>query len=284
MSKSNTYCVYMHTSPNGKKYIGITQQSPSKRWQSGNGYRRNRHFWGAIKKYGWDNFEHSIIKENISKQEACDLERSLISFYETTDDTKGYNISTGGESGGIGTRRTEEQREKFAKNARELWKDAKYREKTLKARQGYVCTEEHRSNLSQALKGHGVSEKTKNRISKALKQSKLFHQNRKTWNKGKHYTNEQKLKFASTWAPKTEETKEKIREGVSKLWMSDEYRQHMKSAHIGKGCKKVLCKELNQVFNSLKEAQAKTGVKYDCISRCCHGKSQTAGTYHWEFI
>lgn len=58
----------------------------------------------------------------------------------------------------------------------------------------------------------------------------------------------------------------------------------MRDAHIDKGCKKVMCDELNQIFNSLKEAESKTGVKYHGISKCCHGVQVTAGGYHWEFI
>lgn len=32
MTKNNQYCVYKHTSPSGKCYIGITRQNPIKRW------------------------------------------------------------------------------------------------------------------------------------------------------------------------------------------------------------------------------------------------------------
>ena len=33
------YCVYKHTAPNGKVYIGITGQSPEMRWRKGYGYK-----------------------------------------------------------------------------------------------------------------------------------------------------------------------------------------------------------------------------------------------------
>lgn len=39
----NNYCVYMHVNKlNDKKYIGITCQTPSRRWQNGYGYKNKR--------------------------------------------------------------------------------------------------------------------------------------------------------------------------------------------------------------------------------------------------
>ena len=37
----NDYIVYMHISPNNKKYIGITCQSLKNRWRNGEGYKNN---------------------------------------------------------------------------------------------------------------------------------------------------------------------------------------------------------------------------------------------------
>ena len=38
------YFVYVHSCPNGKKYVGITRQIPKKRWNNGYGYVKNEHF------------------------------------------------------------------------------------------------------------------------------------------------------------------------------------------------------------------------------------------------
>lgn len=72
------YCVYLHTSPTNKYYVGITKQNPLKRWANGRGYCKNKHFYKAILKYGWDNFKHEIVFSGITKDEAIQYEKYLI--------------------------------------------------------------------------------------------------------------------------------------------------------------------------------------------------------------
>ena len=92
------YCVYKHTSPSGKVYIGITGQRPEERRQGGLGYRHNEYFFRAILKYGWDNFQHEILHTGLSKDEACAAEVSLIASHRSTEKAYGYNITGGGET------------------------------------------------------------------------------------------------------------------------------------------------------------------------------------------
>jgi group I intron endonuclease len=97
-NKEKLYCVYKHTSPSGKVYIGITcQEPPEKRWQNGNGYKECPRFWNAICKYGWDNFGHEILYEQLSFDKACEKEKEVIFLYDSTNPSYGYNISAGGE-------------------------------------------------------------------------------------------------------------------------------------------------------------------------------------------
>ena len=98
-NKNKNFKVYMHTSPNGKRYIGITRQdNPERRWGSnGCGYSDNTHFWRAIQKSGWNNFLHEILFEGLTEKEAKQKEIELIAFYDTTNQNKGYNITPGGD-------------------------------------------------------------------------------------------------------------------------------------------------------------------------------------------
>jgi len=91
----NNYYVYVHTSPSGKKYVGVTRQSPERRWSHGFGYETNKYFFRAIKKYGWNNFKHEVLYSGLSRYDALHTEMRLIKEYDSF--AHGYNMSPGGE-------------------------------------------------------------------------------------------------------------------------------------------------------------------------------------------
>ena len=92
---NENYKVYMHIFPNGKKYIGITKQSLKERFDSGYGYKIPP-MKNAIQKYGWENVEHKLLFDKLTKEEAYQKEIELIEIYQTTNPQYGYNISKGG--------------------------------------------------------------------------------------------------------------------------------------------------------------------------------------------
>lgn len=96
----NTYSVYMHVLPNGKRYIGMTRQEPSKRWHSGLGYRGKKSFYDDIVLYGWDNIQHIIVESGLDLESASAKEKELISQYHTQDKDFGYNTKEGGQTFG----------------------------------------------------------------------------------------------------------------------------------------------------------------------------------------
>lgn len=112
------YTVYYHRNKiNNKIYVGITNQNVASRWKNGEGYRRSPKFYSAIQKYGWDNFEHNILFENISCEDACYIEQLLISEYNLQDNNYGYNIADGGQINPmLNNHHSEESRMKMSKS------------------------------------------------------------------------------------------------------------------------------------------------------------------------
>ena len=171
MENLTNWCVYMHTNrENGKKYIGITSQKPTRRWQNGNHYDTQPYFWRAIQKYGWDGFQHEILYTDLSKENAEQLEVDLIKKYQTQDPDKGYNSADGG-AARSGWRHTEEAKEKIGARTRGTHLSETHKERIGAAQRGEknhafgkTLSDEHKAKMSAALIGHAVSEETRRRI------------------------------------------------------------------------------------------------------------------------
>ena len=131
---------------NNKVYIGVTKQKPLQRWQNGEGYKNNEHFYSAIKKYGWDNFEHTILELVDTIEEASNKERYWISFYDSTNPEKGYNLDSGGYDGRI-----------FSEETRKKMSESHLGEKN--GRYGVEVKQETRDKISKANKGKLAGEK-----------------------------------------------------------------------------------------------------------------------------
>lgn len=93
------YCIYKHECiENHKVYIGQTCQEVDRRWREGEGYSGSPRFYSAIIHYGWKNFTHEIIENNLTKEEANIREQFWIQYYDSTNSDKGYNLTEGGEN------------------------------------------------------------------------------------------------------------------------------------------------------------------------------------------
>ena len=90
------YVIYKHTSPNKKSYIGLTKDYNNR---CSNHRKSNycRLFHRAINKYGWDNFTHEILEENLTLEEANTKEKYYVKYYNSLT-PNGYNLTTGGDS------------------------------------------------------------------------------------------------------------------------------------------------------------------------------------------
>lgn len=154
----NDYAVYRHINRiNNKQYIGMTKQNPpANRWgNNGSNYKESPHFWSAIQKYGWDNFEHEILYTGLSKEEACSIEIELIKKYKTQDKEHGYNVFSGGDCPAIPDIVRAKMSQSMMGNKNGLGKPCsdEKKEKIRIAQAGKQLSKEHREAISKAKKG-----------------------------------------------------------------------------------------------------------------------------------
>ena len=211
---------------NGKSYIGQTVQDISKRWKQHCNSKTCRLLHNSIKKYGRENFLLEIV--GTFPQERLNLEEiDTIKKYNTIV-PNGYNLSFGGEGGGIPSKETR-------KRMSERWKGDK--NPNFKR----VFSEEERRRISERMTGENshrfgkrISDWHKQRISETntgKKRTEEFKKNvsermkGQTFNRGKKRSLETKLMIskAKTGVGNhnfgkhfSEEHKKKLSEGVSK--------------------------------------------------------------------
>lgn len=211
---NNNYMVYCHTNKvNDKRYVGITcRKNPNHRWVNGHGYNKNQYFSRAIKKYGWDNFDHEMLAENLSENEAKQLEVEYIAKWNLIDRNKGYNLTVGGE-GIAGFTHTEETKKKISKSAKGKIVSLKTRKKLREINKGKKLSEENKVKLILANTGRKFSKETKKKISNALK-GKTHSEEAKEKMRNRIVSEEakKKLSLLNKGKKHTEEAKRKISE------------------------------------------------------------------------
>lgn len=123
MQDTKLFILYYHKSPANKYYVGITsKKSVIQRWHlDGSGYRTQIKFWRAIQKYGWDNFEHVVVKTDLTEADAYAAEQFFIKLYDSK--TNGYNSDDGGK-GSIGHSMSNESRQKISNAKKGKYTDA----------------------------------------------------------------------------------------------------------------------------------------------------------------
>lgn len=306
------YCVYKHTSPNNKVYIGYTSQKPpEKRWKNGCGYKRNHpYFWNAICKYGWENFTHEIVFDGLNKQEACEKERELIAFYDSTHPDKGYNMTKGGD-GKNGYVMSDETRQKISNSliGRFTGKDnPNYGNHKLAGENnpfyGKTHSEEMKKKLSELsmgrpspMKGRNLSEESKQKLRDANKdRSKPILQFDLNGELINEYSS---VHYASIFTGYnasniTSACSGKIHVYKNSIWMfKSDYIPGQKVAptkrkkRVNKKYKTVMQYDINNAlittYVSANEAESVTGIKAANIRACCNGDQKTSGGFIWRY-
>lgn len=245
-----SFCVYRHTSPNGKVYIGITGQPLARRWRNGAGYKAQLLFSRAIQKYGWENFDHEVLLSDLTEEQAKLAERLFIGYYDTTNRTKGYNTTIGGDSSSmLGRHHSKETKEKMSIKMREKYANGNA------PRTGRKTSEETKRKISEAKRGKPCPEDAKRKISRTLTGRKLPIE---------------------------------VRQKMSEAQRGERGSMYGKTGAKHPNSKAVLMidKDTNKIvkeFGGMKEAERQTGIKNQHISLCCMGKRKSAGGYVWRY-
>ena len=249
-----TYYICCHTAPNGKRYIGQTCQKLNARWSNGHGYRENTHFYNAIQKYGWDNFEHTVLAVCSTKSDADRVEQFFIRHYDTFNRDKGYNLTLGG-GGNLGRTLSEEERKRISESQK-----------------GRVIPPETRAKISAAVKKAGVSGHPSKEACERMSVERRGDGNPMY---GKHHSADAKARISAAHRgkPRTELEKQHMREA------------HARDIHKWERAVVQLDKEGNEVarFRSIKVAQEMTGLFASNIGSCCRKNHRTTGGYYWRY-
>lgn len=256
-NENKKFIVYCHTNKvNGKRYIGLTCQKPNQRFRNGNGYKDNKHFYAAIQKYGWDNFEHSILFDNLTQTEAQEKEIYLIAKYNPRNPLFGYNITPGGnvcsgsDSPWYGKHHTEATKQKMSEQ-----------------RTGVHKTEEWKRRISESNKGKIVSAETRARMSK--NHANVAGENNPCF--GRKLTDEHIAKMVK--ASKTKEAIEKMKQ--NKVWYSGKDNPN---------AKKVMCLETGVIYDTVKDAALNNGCTPSKVSAVCHGYREHTNNLHFKIL
>lgn len=78
--KEDTYSVYVHRTPDGMYYAGVTTNIKN-RWKPSN--YNGTGLEDYAEQYGWKNIDHAVIFESSNRREAYKIEDELIRFYSS---------------------------------------------------------------------------------------------------------------------------------------------------------------------------------------------------------
>jgi len=139
---------------NNKIYIGLSARevNESKSYLGSGSYLKR-----AISKNGRDQFTKEILESNIESKELLqEREIYYIAKYNSTNDTIGYNITSGGTGGDTISNHPDKDTivSKIAKSSKETWEDPEYRAKMRALRLKTWSDPEYKDMMVKKMMGH----------------------------------------------------------------------------------------------------------------------------------
>ena len=261
-------------------------------------YHKCPYFWNAIQKYGWENFEHIVLIDNLSKEMADIMESELIKKYNTTNVEHGYNITLGGD--GCKLSRIK-QYSKFGKyictynSIMEASNDTDIPELTIRsscANHGTILTRnKYRWTYEDEELAEIITLHTRN---KEINQYNLNGTFIKTWESAKEIEKDygynhskiasccrgrQKTAYGYIWRYNLGDT--------SDLNLSEKYHESKKGKHNNHHKKKIVQLDFNSNLIEIWESELIAAKELfdstdtSSINKCCAGKIKSAHGYKW---
>ena len=123
------YSIYVHTFPDGKKYVGMTSQDVENRWQLGWGYKDQKNVFKAINSVGWNNIQHEVIETVEDKKTALKREEYYTLLWHSNEPEFGYNILAGNTGARrLGYHDSEETKRRKSEKMKEFYKNKVFSE------------------------------------------------------------------------------------------------------------------------------------------------------------
>jgi hypothetical protein len=240
---------------NGKVYIGLTKKTPLIRFHTGhwNNKKSNKKskIQNALKYNGVSNFLIKTLCECYSEEDLNQSEKIFIEYFKSNKIHKGYNQTSGGQSG--------------------------------------LLNQSVKDKISKANKGHKHSDKTKKLISDKnfKKQVICLNDNKKfkSVTEAANYYKIQKTIVSFICINKKNQT----RKGLKFRFLTGEniiikHSEETKRKIGLKKCKKLICLDTKEVFNSAKEAGEKMNLSKGLISKVCNGLRNHTGGFKFKWI
>ena len=205
---------------NGKIYIGQTINNLNIRIACH--LTKESLFSKALRKYGIQSFEFSVIDSTLLKEIANEKEKYWIKHLNCKH-PNGYNLTIGGQ-GTLGHKHSEQSKRKMSLAGKGRKKSEKWKKEKSKERRGKKLSLETRRKISEARigkkhprKGHPLSEETRQKISISRKGQMLTEEHRKklierSYMRGKTHSPEarEKIRIANKGKILSPETRKKI--------------------------------------------------------------------------
>lgn len=238
------WCVYILTSPEGKKYVGACKDLKSRWSKHGRAYKGSTLIYEAIQRFGWENFNREVYQSGLTRRQASQKERELVLALRTNEKEYGYNLTNGGFDG--------------------------------------VRTLESLNKTRQILMGHPVSDSVRSALRKARSIPIICLETKEVFENSLEAG--RKMNICSTSIGKNCNDRASNAGGFHFAKLSDYENGTIPQFQFTDKGKRVICLETMKIFETQTDAAKSYGVSCQAISHCCTGKVETCAKKHWKFL